>query len=219
MRIFEAGAREGSEVVSDRLLTVPNVLSVLRLLVLPVVFYDLVNGNLVRALVVAFVFGATDWVDGYVARRLGQVSRFGQIMDPIADRALVIVVGVGFILAGVMPLWAVLLLFVRDGLVVLAGGIVLLRGARPPAVTRIGKAATFGLMWALAFFLLAAVVGDGVGDPEPIVRGLAWVTYGVNTVLYYVAAGQYARAVVRGDPEHEGTELATRAPGESEPGS
>lgn len=202
MRLFDAGTREGSEVVHDRLLTAPNVLSVLRLAALPWVFVDLVTGHLARALAVAFVFGATDWLDGYLARRLGQVSRLGQLLDPIADRTLIAVVGLGFIINGVMPVWAVVIVLARDVLILVGGSVLLLRGRRPPGVTRTGKAATFGLMWSLAFFLLAAVLGDGAVDPHGGVRGLAWVTYGVNAALYYVAAVQYARAAV-GAPDGE----------------
>lgn len=195
MRVFDAGTREGPEVVSDRILTLPNVLSLLRLGVLPVVFLDLMSGRLTRALVIAVIFGATDWLDGYVARRTGQVSRLGQILDPIADRALVVVVGVGFLLVEVVPTWAILTLFARDGLVVLVGGTMLAAGRRPPPVTRTGKLATFLVMWSLAFFLLAAIVGGGVHDPHAGVRGLAWATWVPGTVLYYAAGIQYAAAM------------------------
>ncbi len=194
MRIFDVGKKDGPEVVSDRVLTVPNVLSFVRLLALPWILIDLTAEppRLLRAFVVLVVFAATDWFDGYLARRLDQVSKLGKLLDPISDRLLIIVVGLGMVLSGLVPLWAVLVLLARD-VVVLAGGLTLLgRGLQAPAVTKVGKAATFGLMFAFPTFILAAVLGDGVADPQPAVRAFAWFTYATNTVLYYIAAGQYA---------------------------
>lgn len=203
MRVFDLGGDGGPRVPTSRVMTIPNVLSFVRLLALPWVFLDLTSDppRLMRAFVVLAVFAATDWLDGYLARRLDQVTRLGRLLDPIADRLLIIVVGLGMVLAGLVPLWAILVLLVRDAFV-LGGGLWLMsRGHEAPAVTRIGKAATFGLMFALPAFILAAATGDGVADPQPVVQAIAWVSYVVNTVLYYVAAGQYvviARATLRG---------------------
>lgn len=194
MRVFDVGKKDGPEVVSDRILTIPNLLSFVRLLALPWIFVDLTSEppRLLRAFVVLAVFAATDWFDGYLARTLDQTSKLGKLLDPISDRLLVIVVGLAMVLAGLVPLWAVLVLLARD-VIVLGGGLFLLsRGLQAPAVTRIGKAATFGLMFAFPTFILAAVLGAGVDDPQPAVRAFAWFTYATNTVLYYLAAGQYA---------------------------
>lgn len=197
MRVFDIGKKDGPEQVSDRVLTVPNLLSFARIAVLPVIYLDLVAGRLVRALVLLAVFAATDWLDGYLARRFDQVSKLGKLLDPTSDRILFVVVGVGFVVADLLPLWALVVLLVRDLAVVIVGGVLILRGARPPDVTRLGKTATFGLMWAFPTFLLAAIVGDGAADPEPILYTLAWVTFLVNTVLYYLAAVDYARTLLR----------------------
>ncbi len=193
MRLFDAGAREGPQTVGSEVLTVANLLSFARLAVLPVIYLDLVSGRFTRALVVMFVFGATDWFDGYLARRLDQVTRLGQLLDPISDRALVVVVGVGYVVGDVMPLWAVLVVLARDVLVMAVGGVLLLRGVSPPEVTRLGKAATFGLMWSIAFFLVAVVLGEGTADPQPVVLAAAWFGYAISIVLYWLAAAQYAR--------------------------
>ena len=197
MRVYDVGARDEPQEVSDRLLTIPNALSLARLLVLPVIYLDLVDGRLVRAFVLLVVFALTDWLDGYLARRLDQVSRFGTLLDPISDRALFLVVGIGFVMAGLFPLWALVVLLLRDLAVLAVGAVLLLRGVQPPAVTRIGKTATFGLMWAFPTFLLAAIVGDGAGDPQAALQVLGWLFFGVSVVLYYVAAGQYAVQVAR----------------------
>lgn len=197
MRVYDIGAKDEPQEVSDRLLTIPNALSLARLLILPVIYLDLVDGRLVRAFVLLVIFALTDWLDGYLARRLDQVSRFGTLLDPISDRVLFLVVGIGFVMADLFPLWALVVLLLRDLAVLVVGAVLLLRGAQPPAVTRIGKTATFGLMWAFPTFLLAAIVGDGASDPQMVLQVLGWLFFGVSTALYYVAAGQYAVQVAR----------------------
>jgi cardiolipin synthase (CMP-forming) len=199
MRVFDIGAKDGQAEASDRILTIPNVLSLVRIGVLPVVYVDLVAGRLVRALVLVVIFASTDWFDGYLARRFDQITKLGTLLDPISDRILFVVVGVGFVVADLLPLWALIVLLARDAAVMVVGGMLLLRGRKPPAVTRIGKVATFGLMATFPLFLVAAIAGDGAGDPQPLLQGFAWFAYIVNTVLYYVSAGQYARQVARRD--------------------
>lgn len=198
MRVYDVGARDEPQEVSDRLLTIPNLLSLARLLALPVIYLDLVDGRLIRAFVLLVVFAATDWLDGYLARRLDQVSRFGTLLDPISDRAMFLVVGIGFVMADLLPLWALAVLLLRDLAVLVVGAVLLLRGVQPPPVTRIGKTATFGLMWAFPTFLLAAIVGDGASDPQAVLQVLGWLFFAVSAALYYVAAGQYAIVVARG---------------------
>ncbi|MFU8839867.1 MAG: CDP-alcohol phosphatidyltransferase family protein [Nitriliruptoraceae bacterium] len=197
MRVFDIGAKDGPQEASDRIWTIPNALSLARLLVLPLIYLDLVDGRLTRAFVLLVVFAATDWLDGYLARRLDQISRLGTLLDPISDRALFLVVGIAFVVAGLLPVWALLLIVVRDVAVLLVGGALLVAGRTPPAVTRIGKAATFGLMWAFPIWLVAAMVGGGAAEPQVVLAGLGWVVYAVSVVLYYVSAGQYAVEVAR----------------------
>ncbi|MBW3662948.1 MAG: CDP-alcohol phosphatidyltransferase family protein [Actinobacteria bacterium] len=200
MRVFDIGARDGEvEVVTDRIWTLPNILSFARIAILPLAFYDLVQDNFTRAFIVLFIFGSTDWFDGFVARRFGQVSKLGKLLDPLSDRLMIAFVGIGMIIAGLLPLWVVLVLVGRDILLVLGAAIFLARGSAPPAVTRTGKAATFGLMFAIGFFLLAAVVSPEGQLSHEGVRAVAWVLFAVNVVLYYVAAVQYIVAVRRGD--------------------
>jgi cardiolipin synthase (CMP-forming) len=194
-RFFDIGGGDEPQEVSNRIWTVPNLLSFARLLALPWIAIDLAAGRLLRALIVLAVFAATDWLDGYVARRFDQVTRLGQLLDPISDRALFLVVGIGFVVGDLLPLWALLVLLVRDGLVMGGGGLLMLRGKRPPEVSRVGKTATFVLMFALPLFLGAAVIGDGATDPQPVVQLLAWAAYVVGAVLYWVSAFGYVRAM------------------------
>lgn len=191
-RLFDVGAKDGPEVVGDRILTVPNLLSLVRLLVMPLVWVDIVGDRPVRALVVLAILVSTDWIDGYVARRFDQVSRLGKVLDPISDRILIAIVVVALGVAGIVPWWALGLVLLRDVAVAGIGVVMLLRGRQPPAVTRTGKAATFGLMWVFPTLLLAEAF---TGDVRDVLRIAAFVGLAVAVPLYYAAAVQYARVV------------------------
>lgn len=195
MRVFGTGARGEPTPARRRLLTVPNLLSLARLLALPLVVLDLAGGRHLRALVVLGLLASTDWLDGYLARRLDQVSRLGILLDPLSDRLLVAAAGVGLILADLLPLWAVAVLLARDALLLIGAVGLLLRGEDPPPVTRLGKAATFVLMLALPLFILTGVLSGGGGATPS--RWSAWLLYGVGAVLYYGAGVQYTVAAVR----------------------
>jgi cardiolipin synthase (CMP-forming) len=194
--VFDIGGDDGPQRVQDRILTVPNLLSFARLAVLPFVYLDLVSqepSRLLRAFVLLAVFASTDWFDGYIARRFDQVSKLGKLLDPTSDRILFVVVGIGFAVGELLPWWAILLLLGRDVMVVGTGGLVLLRGGTRPEVTRLGKSATFGLMFALPAFLLAAIVGGDVHDPQPVLQWVAWATYWVSIAMYWISGVGYAR--------------------------
>jgi cardiolipin synthase (CMP-forming) len=200
VRVYDIGGRDDGEpqVVSDRIWTWANALSFVRLLALPIIFLDLLDGRWLRAFVLLSIFSATDWLDGYVARRFDQMTRLGALLDPISDRLLFVVVGVGFVLADLLPLWAVLVLLVRDVLVVGVGVVMMARGHKPPPVTRLGKTATFGLMFALPVFLVARIFETPAGDPNTVLLVIAWIGLGVNAVLYWLAAFGYVQVLRRG---------------------
>ena len=201
MRLFDLGG-DGSEQVSDRILTVPNLLSFARLLILPVVYWELASGRLLRGLLVGIVFGATDFVDGYVARRFDQVTRLGQLLDPMSDRLFIMTIAVALVVSGLLPWWLVAAVVVRDLLLLVIGLTMLGRGGRPPAVTRLGKAATFGLMWSFVPLIAAGIVGTAE-DPEPILYVVGYAMLVASVVLYWVTAVGYARILraPRPDPD------------------
>jgi len=145
--------------VSDRVLTVPNALSVLRLLGVPLFLYLLLVPRAdVWAIVVLAVSGVTDYLDGKVARWLNQSSRLGAFLDPAADRLYVLATLLAFVVRDVLPWWVAAALIGRD--LVLAGALraVHSRGVRVLDVHYLGKAATFCLLY--AFPLLLAAQGD-----------------------------------------------------------
>jgi cardiolipin synthase len=192
--LFDAGARpDRPATVRHRVLTVPNAVSGLRLLAVPVfVWLVLGAGRYAAAFWLLAAIAASDWVDGYLARRLDQASRVGAVIDPLIDRTLLVAVGVALLLEGLAPWPLVVLVVVRD--VALMGASFALFGAVPPIkVKRTGKAATACLLTAFPLFLLAAI--DWAG--QAVAGGLAWGLAVAGLALYYVAGGQYAVAAWR----------------------
>jgi cardiolipin synthase (CMP-forming) len=137
-----------------QVLTLPNLITLARLACLPV-FLWLLFGKEDRAAAAALlaVLGITDWVDGYLARHLGQVSELGKILDPVADRLLFIVGAGGILIDGSVPTWFAVIVLVRETLVGGATLVLAALGARRIDVTWFGKAGTFGLMIAFPLFL------------------------------------------------------------------
>ena len=122
------------------------------------------------AAIVLAVLGATDWVDGYLARLLDQKSKFGRVFDPTVDRLLFMVALVSMVIIDAAPAWFLLAIFVREALVSIAALYLAARGMRTVQVLWWGKVATFGLLFALPLFLAAAAEPAG----EQVYRVLAW---------------------------------------------
>ncbi|HEX5950261.1 MAG TPA: CDP-alcohol phosphatidyltransferase family protein [Actinomycetota bacterium] len=179
---------------STRVLTVPNLLSFLRVALIPLFVALIVDPDTTRwGLLLFALVAATDWVDGLLARRLGQVSELGKVLDPTADRLAMAAALVALAVRGVFPWWAAALILVRDA-AVLAVGVGLLLGRRVRLDVRpIGKVATFSLM--------AAVVWISWGNLgyalEDAALALGWVTFAAGIVEYYVAAVLYVGDVRR----------------------
>lgn len=178
--------------VSTRVLTVPNVISLVRLLLVPVFAWLVANGDDAWALAVLLVSGASDWLDGVLARRMHQVTRLGQMLDPSADRLFILVTLLALAWRGVVPVWLVVVLVVRD--VVLAVMLVWLArvGYPPLRVHLAGKAGTFAIMYAFPLLLLSewpAPVGLVAG-----VLGWACALWGVG--LYWFAGALYLTQAV-----------------------
>lgn len=184
--------------VSSRVLTVPNVISMLRLLLVPVFAVLIVQGEDVWALVVLAVSGASDWVDGVLARRLDQVSRLGQVLDPAADRLFIFVTLIGLAWREVVPLWLVVVIVGRDVLLAAMLPWLARHGYGPLPVSFAGKAGTFALLYAFPLLLLAEAQG-WLGDVAAV-TGWAFTWWGIG--LYWLAGVQYvvqARALVAAD--------------------
>jgi cardiolipin synthase (CMP-forming) len=178
--------------LGDRVLTVPNALSVIRLLGVPLFLWLLLGPHADGwAVAVLAVSGFTDWADGKLARALGQASKLGALLDPAADRLYIVATLVAFVLRDVIPLWVVAVLIGRE--VVLAFTLLVLRraGWPPLQVHYLGKAATFLLLYAFPLLLLADGDGAVAAVVQPVANALTiWgaVLYLLAGVLYVVQA-------------------------------
>ena len=172
---------------STRVLTVPNAISLVRLLLVPVFAVLLVRRQDGWAFVVLAVSAASDWLDGVVARRWNQVSRLGQILDPAADRLFILVTIVTLAWRGVVPWWLVGALILRDVLLGIVQLIVARAGHRPLPVHLAGKAGTFSLLYAFPLLLLGRLHGP-VGAAATVV-GWACALWGVG--LYWFSGALY----------------------------
>lgn len=185
------------ETVGDRVLTVPNLISFLRLLGVPLFLYFVLNpGHDLAALIVLVIGGTSDWVDGYAARALGQVSRLGQLLDPFADRLYILATVVAFTVRDVVPWQFTVALLAREVLPGTAIAILRWHGYGPPPVHYLGKTATFVLLVAFPLLLLAQLgsVAEQIGTPAGWALAL-WglVLYWCAGVLYLVQAGRLVR--------------------------
>ncbi len=189
--------------VSARVVTVPNLISAARLLLVPLFAWLVAQGLDGWALGVLAAAGASDWLDGVVARRMQQVSRLGQMLDPAADRLFILVTLVALAWREVVPVWLVVVLVARD--VVLGVMLVVLaRAGYPPLRVHLaGKAGTFAIMYAFPLLLLselASPVGTVAG-----VLGWAFALWGAG--LYWFAGALYlaqAASVLRRRPTGAG---------------
>lgn len=179
--------------VGTRVLTVPNAISFARLLLVPVFAVLLVQRRDGWALAVLALSGASDWLDGVVARRWNQVSRLGALLDPAADRAFILVTIVVLAWRGVVPWWLVGALVARD---VLLGAVQLAvaRGGHPPLPVHLaGKAGTFCLLYAFPLLLLGSFHGPVA--TVAVVLGWAFALWGVG--LYWFSGVLYAGQAYR----------------------
>jgi cardiolipin synthase len=176
------------EAVSNRVLTVPNLISAARLLLVPVLGWLLLAGDDLAALIVLALASASDWLDGVLARRLHQVTRLGQLLDPVADRLFILVTIVALAWRGLLPWWLVGALLLRD-LVLGVMQLVLARaGWAPLQVHLAGKAGTFALLYAFPLVLLAGLLP---GAWSTAVGAIGWAAAWWGVVLYWTAGVLY----------------------------
>jgi cardiolipin synthase len=173
----------------DRIATVPNLLSLIRILLIPAfVALLLGDGTEAAGLILLGAVVSTDWVDGYVARRTGRVSNVGKVLDPVADRLAIAAALVAMLARDVFPLWAALLVIVRDAAVLVAGGALLLGLKVRIEVRSIGKVATFALMCGIP-----AIAWANFDLPlEPLARVSGWSLFWIGIVLYYAVGVLYS---------------------------
>jgi cardiolipin synthase (CMP-forming) len=180
--------RAAEHVDTGRVLTVPNLLSVLRLAGVPLFLWLLLGLRAdVWAIIVLALGGISDWADGKLARLLGQYSRLGELLDPAADRLYILAALVGLGLRGVVPWWAVAVLIGRDLVLAVCLPLLRRRGYGPPPVVYLGKAATFLLLWTFPLLLAGLQTGWFADLCRP--TGYAFAVWG--SALYLYTGGLY----------------------------
>lgn len=170
------------------MLTVPNLVSGLRILAIPYFWYVLlVQDRVGLAAAMIFIIGSTDWIDGYLARRLNQVSEFGKLLDPLADRLMIASALVAGLIAGVIPAIIGWPLVARELIVGLGTLVLAIRGLGKLEVRWLGKLATFALYGAIpSFYLTSAGVVPWLFGPP------AWICGVFGLLLYWYVGFQYA---------------------------
>lgn len=172
-----------------RVLTVPNILSFVRIILIPLFVVLLLDeGTRLGGFLLLGAVVATDWVDGVIARRTGQVTELGKLLDPLADRFAMAAALITFVVIDVFPLWGALLILGRDAVVLVAAGVLtLFRGPRIE-VRPMGKYATFTLLWGMSM-----IAWGNAGLPlDDLAAVLGWLWFPVGAIEYYAAAALYA---------------------------
>jgi cardiolipin synthase len=179
---------------AGRVLTVPNLLSILRLCLLPVFLWLLLGPEKdgLAAAVLMFM-GVSDFLDGYLARKLDQTSKLGTVLDPVADRLYILATVVGLGLREIIPLWLVVLLPARDLFLWVLVPFLRTRGYTALPVHFLGKAATAALLYAFPLLLL----GDGDGGFALVCRVFGWAFAIWGAGMYWWAGLLYAYQVQR----------------------
>ena len=186
--------RDGQTDVQDesqrtKVWTLPNLLSMVRLAGVPVFLWLVLGPEWDGwALILLMVAGVTDWLDGYLARKLDQRSTLGEILDPVADRLYILAVVVGLVLRDIIPLWVGLLLPLRDAQLWCLVPFLRTRGYSALPVHFLGKAATANLLYAFPLLLL----GDGEGTVAELAQVFGWAFAFWGIGLYWWAGVLYA---------------------------
>jgi cardiolipin synthase (CMP-forming) len=184
---------------SDRILTVPNALTFLRLLIVPVFLWaGLVREDMILTTALGATSTLTDLADGAIARRWGQITKLGMRLDPLSDRLSLAAGIVVIIVHSLAPLLVVLAIVGRDILLVAIGVPILKATGRPiPEVTILGKRSSFGVSLGLGLFFLAAAVGS-IEDPNQALWWTGIGILGVSVPAYLIAGVDYLRRGIRG---------------------
>jgi cardiolipin synthase len=191
----------GVEELPNRLLTIPNLLSVIRLALVPVFLWLLLGPKADGwALAILVYAGISDWADGKIARLFDQTSRLGAMLDPAADRLYTLATVVAFVVRDIVPWWIAALLVLRDVIVAICIWVLERNGFAPPEVTYIGKAATFNLLYAMPLMLLAQGGSTAATLARPVAYAFAiWggALFLWSGVLYLVQTRAALRSSAR----------------------
>ncbi|WP_106212306.1 CDP-alcohol phosphatidyltransferase family protein [Glaciihabitans tibetensis] len=179
--------------MSSRVFTVPNILSFLRLALVPVFLVLLIAGEDVAALLVLVFSSVSDFLDGVIARKFNQITRLGQLLDPAADRLFIFAALIGLSVREILPWWLTAVIIGRDVLLAVLGIVLANHGFGPLPVHHLGKVATFCLYYALPLIMLGQAFDAIAWWANPL--GWAFALWGA--FLYWWAGVVYVRETAR----------------------
>ena len=179
--------------ISNRVFTIPNVLSFARLALVPVFLVLIIAGEDGFALLVLVISSISDYLDGVIARRFGQITRLGQLLDPAADRLFIFAALIGLAIRDVIPWWLFIVIVGRDVVLLVLGIVLANHGYGPLAVHRLGKAGTLCLFYALPILM----IGQAFPDAAPITTPIGWAFALWGVFLYWWGGVIYAVQTAR----------------------
>jgi cardiolipin synthase len=175
------------QVASSKVFTLANAVSVIRLMAIPVFLWLVIEDQLLIAFVLLVAAVLTDFVDGMIARRMNEITKLGQFLDPFADRLFIAATVIALAIQDVVPWWFVIAVMLRDALLGVGGLVMARYGAATLPVKWWGKVATFAMLFVLPLFLLGAIF-PVVGEMTNLIT---WVLAIVTVVLYWVVGFSY----------------------------
>ena len=186
-------AFSSSPEISNRVWTVPNILSFIRLALVPLFLFFIISAHDALALIVLVVSSASDYLDGVIARRFNQITRLGQLLDPAADRLFIFAALIGLAVRDVIPWWLFFVIIARDIVLVILGIISANYGFGPLPVHHLGKVATAALFYALPILML----GQAFPELEWVTDPIGWAFALWGAFLYWWAGFIYVAQSVR----------------------
>ncbi|MCH8559755.1 MULTISPECIES: CDP-alcohol phosphatidyltransferase family protein [unclassified Nesterenkonia] len=208
MRLIGAGTQDGFEyTMRETFWTAPNIVTVLRALLIPVFVWLVAQDQYMAAFWVLVVLSSTDWIDGYIARRFDQMSTVGQWLDPLADRLALITVSATLATFGIVPIWVVLAVVIPD-LILSVNTYLLFKGPPPLKVTLLGKLRTACLLIGLPLALLGStgMLREGlIPDIAFVLLALGAAMHIIASIDYFIKARREA-ARLRGEQARPDTE-------------
>jgi cardiolipin synthase (CMP-forming) len=172
---------------SSKIVTLANAVSVVRLLAIPVFLWLVIDDRLLVAFILLVAAVLTDFVDGMIARRMNEITKLGQFLDPFADRLFIAATVIALAIQDVVPWWFVVAVMLRDALLGIGGLVMSRHGAGTLPVKWWGKVATFAMLFGLPLFLLGAVFPEVGVVTNPI----AWVLAVVTVIIYWLVGFSY----------------------------
>ncbi|MDR0950235.1 MAG: CDP-alcohol phosphatidyltransferase family protein [Candidatus Ancillula sp.] len=186
------------EDASSRVLTIPNFITFIRILLVPIFAISIANKFDILAVCLIVICSVSDFLDGFLARKYNQVTKVGKILDPVADRLMIFVTLIMLTARGIIPVWALLVMFLRETMLFFLYGSLIMNGKETLPVKYIGKVGTAGLLFAMPvlFFASSDEIMNALGVDLSVMRVFGLIILTASLVVYWVAGIIYAKESV-----------------------